>query len=632
MNIATMMSLSIFDYFLLLGLLLIVVFFFLFMVFLRKNRWLKQELTLNEKKQRQLNEENSRQQTFRAKTMAAIADPAESVQQLRLLLDEICSWLQWKAVALIFRDKFSQSDHHFPYPESCLDPAATMDQLENIFTGESRTRGKLQTVRVADFPAMMANQPAENLPLMTIYPFVKEAEIQGGLMVFQEKSPDPETEADIRQLGHMFESLVRFKLLQSEIGLLNNRTRMLSTYLVEISSQEDCDSLLENLHRFFSEHFVQMNVAALTSESPESLPELKKGKLLDSQLIHRLFPILARRFEAGERFLYAATRDALREAYSVEPDNERINAVLLLPLLLDEAPAGHLVFECAEPHPFGPLELETLLLMADLTSLMMKARNRLELQELDQRRSLKKIRDEIKSLTEKLAEKDMALHQQQALQEMASFNSIFSLVQGAKVSLTNLRGFLRMTQETGAGAGTNSQEWVRNCLVETDRLESILQKFDLIQVITDKDYPLQIREIQAGPFFEKVLAPLKSKLLSKKTGVEFNHDPNVNVLKIDPAIMSQALQQFILRLLDFLAGGKMLLDVQHKGGSIQVVIRYTPEDKLDKAVCERLETLFAKEFQYLLLQKVYARHEGKLDHTINPEKGTIVRGLIPSKK
>jgi|GEM_PF-5063531 len=633
MNIATITSLTFFDYFLLAGLLLLMVLFLLFMIFLRKTRLLRQELVKAEKKSLQLGEANARNQAFRDKMLTAVSDPERTVQQLRLQLDEFSSWLQWKAAALVIRDRFTKSDYHFPYPEACLEPAAALDRLEAFGEDENWEPGSLHTVHVADYPELLAAaKPPENLPVLAIFPFVREGEIQGGLLVFLEKNPGKETEADIRQVGQVFQSVVSFKRVQSELGLLNNRVRMLSAYLAEIGGQFNRDVLLEILFRFLSENFLKMNIAVLKPEAAEMVPAVKYGKLLDAQLIHRLLPVLEKRLEQGERFMYAASQAALREEFSVEPDNDRIHAVLFLPVLLDDAPMGHLVFECAEAQPFGPLELETLLLMIDLTTMMLGAQNQLERQELEQRRQLNKFREEIRSLTDKLAEKDLALQQQQALQEMTSFNSIFSLVQGAKVSLTNLRGFLRMTRDTNSsGKETANQEWVRNCLVEAERLESILQKFDLIQVITDQTYPLQFKEIQAGPYFEKILAALKSKSLSKKTSLEFNHDPNVNALKIDPGIMSQALEQFMLRLLDFLTGGKVLFDVQHKGGAIQILIRYTPVETLEQAVCDKLETLFRREFQFLLLQKVFARHEGRLDHTINPEKGVIVRGLIPIK-
>jgi len=637
--ILEMILLNYFGLYLLAGGVIIVLLVVLLWISFRKNIRYLLDVKTRDETIRELENTLGFNEKFQEKALVIISDLENSSQHLQVLFEDLCRLLQLKYAALVFQDDYAEEEHHFPFPKAFLDPVKVLEQHETFFS--SNQNHLPQDLIVVDAHqieiALISSLPTDINKVM-IMPFVLENKICGSLLVCLNEEDLASFEEGIRRMWMICESLVTYTILRSEIAFRIEKASVVTKFLNKISAFNEVDKLLDSLHRFLCDHFHEFNITVFrTDEAGES--HLRLGRMNDEATVYSLFPEAAKMIQKGKQLLYVPDRETLLVRHHLKKTAMETQAVLIVPLATMNEVMGFVVFECATQNPFKINTLSTLIRISEITSFFLKKLLAFKDELMKKEEEQTAIRKESASIQAVIKEQESTLKAQETTirehelmtEEISNFNSVFSLVQKAQISVTNLRGFFKMMQEsmTEQSQEAANLDWFRNCTVEVDRLENILKRFDLVRIITDKEFHFNTKEISTTKFLDHLFASLKSKMIIKKSEFEIDIVPGLQSLFIDVRVTSQAMQHFFNRLLDYISGGRFQFLVLMKSGLIQLIVKYNSDDPNWEKWMDRLHTKFKRELYYILLTKVISRQGGSFDLELSIEKGLILRIFFP---
>jgi len=218
------------------------------------------------------------------------------------------------------------------------------------------------------------------------------------------------------------------------------------------------------------------------------------------------------------------------------------------------------------------------------------------------------------------------------LREVTDYNAIFSVTQAVRMNVTSLRGFLQLgeAQFKTASPAACDPVFFRNCCGELDKIEKGAQKLELSRIITDREFAFKAGDADAMEFLARVFQAVRAKAVLKKVEVETRFDTRMQRLRIDPDVTGMVLQQFLERLLDFAAAGKMQAVGVAKEGQVELLVRFQPGEGAGRAPAAAAGMPdLQRDFHHILISRAVTRQGGRMDLEVTAERGFLFRLVFP---
>ena len=177
-------------------------------------------------------------------------------------------------------------------------------------------------------------------------------------------------ERELHRIGKLFEALVSYRLLQSEIAFRTEEANVVSLFLTEIATFAAIDKLFDAMFDYFRDTYPQTSVSILLEQ--EGGLRVRKGTLIEESLVLQLVPKARQELENGRQMLYGPDPLGLVKKYALPYPPSELKAMLIVPLVTFHQIFGYIVFESRSPNPFRTGTLSTIIRLAEIGSFVLR--------------------------------------------------------------------------------------------------------------------------------------------------------------------------------------------------------------------------------------------------------------------
>jgi len=611
-------------------LLLLALFFFLF----RKLKKIKRDNQDKEKYLQKLAGELQQKESLQQKAFAVISNVEDSSQRLGELVDEIARLYPFQFLALVFRDCVSDESMEFQHPHPLFAPGALLEYFERKRSHQPDSQPPAHPERGWEQELGESWLGKELLSPTLFCPLGRVAVWQGVLIFSLPEENLKSAEKDLQHLASVFEALLSYRNMHGEIGLRTEEVNTVFLFLNETTAFAYLDKLLDSIFTFYKDTYAPANVTLLL-EDEEGEPLVRNGQPLAEELLLELIPAVRRELEKGRPMVYAPDRYSLVKKFSPQHSTEAVQALLVVPLRSFNKNFGYIVFESATPNPFKTYTLNSLVRLTEIGAFVLRLLLHFQ-SELNKRFA------EIKAAENITGECRLQIAQLQAgleekervIRDMSDFNSIFTISSNIRQNLASLKGFIQMVETNLRNAAPKAHDPVlfRNCLVEAEKIERQVQKFELTRILTDPDFVYRRTPTQLGGLFENVFGGIRSKAVMKKLELELRLQQSTEHAPIDREITGLVLKLFMDRLLDFLSQGKMVVAATPRGVDMDLTVSFTPSDPARLAALPGIEVEVRKDFHFLTLRRAVQGQGGEVSLSLPERKALQVQVILPGNE
>ena len=611
-------------------LLLLALFMFLF----RKLKRINRENQEKEQYLKKLAGELEHKEALQQKAIAVISNVEESSGRIGELFNEICQLYPFQYVALVSRDCVTGETLEFQHPQPLFAPGALLEHVERKISQPADAPGL--THPEAGWEKELGDAWLGQEPLSPAFlcPLGHVAVWQGALLFCLSAEDLASAENELRRLASVFEALLSYRNMHAEIGLRAEEANTVFLFLTEITEFTYLDKLLDSVFNFFKDTYAPANVSLLL-EDEEGEPLFRNGQALAEDLILEVIPAVRRELEKGRQMVYAPDRYSLVKKFSPQHPAESVQALLVIPLRSFNRNFGYVVFESATPNPFKTYTLNSLVRLTEIGSFVLRMLLHFQ-SDLNKRfaeikaveKTAEESRQQIGQLRAELEEKG------RVIRDMSDFNSIFAVSSNIKQNLASLKGFILMLESSLKVSAPRAHDPMlfRNCLVEADKIERHVQKFELTRILTDSDFVYKTTPVELGSLLESVCGATRSKAVMKKVELELQVQNIKEQAPLDREITGLVLRLFMERLLDFLSQGKLKVAATPRGLDTEVTVSFMPGDPGRLAALPGIEAEVKKDFHFLTLRRAMQGQGGEVRLTLPDEKGLQVQVLLPGRE
>ncbi len=570
--------------------------------------------------------ELSFRETLYEQACAIICDVDRAARRMPEAFDELGRILKLPYAAFVLRDSATGQvlNHQFPSPR--LDAAQLTERILN--QAGPVMEGRLEPVRlpVGWENGMTTEAGTEVFQSMILYPISHAGETVGGVLLPLTVEELDRREKDLARIGRIVEALFTYRALQNELARRSEEADTVSAFLSEIAVFAALDKVMEAFFRYLQETYPETNVTLLLEE-PDGGIAVRHGEMLEQPLILSLLPSARQELERGKQLLYAPDAFALMKKYSLPSPPKRLQSVLVIPLVTFKHIYGYIVLESTRTQVFHAASLSTLLRLVEMGSFVLR-------KTLYYQGELDKLNAEISRLEQIGSRQAIQVSElEMALREATEFNTVYAVGQSIRVHLASLRGFVQMLEDGVKRSMRDAYDPLlfRNCVVEIEKIERSLQKLEFTRVITERDYPFKIQPVALVPLLDNVFAAIRSKTVAKSVEIDAKFDVRLGPVMLDEELTTLGLRLFIDRLLDFVSGGKLqAVCLARENAAPELMIRFNHAQggRINR---DKLATFdVARDFQFVLLNRLIARQSGQLDFELTENGGFLLRVVFPA--
>lgn len=593
-------------------------------VIFRKLTGYRREIRKKEDFLHNLERELQVKESFQDKAFHIIAEVEKSSQHMKDLFEELARFFNFQSAVLIFQNQYAGITHSFTFPGEGVEPEKLMDWLTRTFPPERQHRMEPHPADLAELEEPFLIGALADTKKVIAFPFVHGGVLLGGMLICLEDEPWLRREKEITRMIEIFEALVSYRSLQSEIVFRNDEANIVSVFLTEMTVFVEVEKLVDAIYDFFRENYSHTNVSILLENHDEEC-SIKKGELLNEKLIFQLVPRARQEIQRGRQMLYAPDPISLMKKFDLVHRPADVQAVLIVPMVTFNHIFGYMVFESKTVNPFKFNTLTSLIRIVEVAAFVLRKTLYFEGELAKKAAKLEGLQATADTLARDIEEKNLSI------QELSNFNSVFSLSQGVRMNLISLRGFLKLLEEAWKQAPASKQEPIlfRNCVVEVEKIERSMQRFELTRVITDKDYRFRSEEVAAHDFLNRVYLGIRPKALSKRIEIDPKFDTRTGNIVLDPEMTLLAFNMFFDRILDFAAEGKLQLLSVQKDAWLDLLARFTPAQGGGPKTGPIFGDEFGSDFTYVLMGRTISRQGGQMNLEMTADHGFILHFLIP---
>lgn len=530
----------------------------------------------------------------------------------------------FKYAVLAFHEPFSNNILQFTHPKNGLKPDQFLNWLQSITPSGQMDVCTPIPVKFAkgEVPFLEAGTAAGVSDGMVF--LFKPGSSVGGVFLALDEAEWKKIEKDVCRMLQVFNALTAYRLMQGEITYRNEEANLLSVFLTEITVFIELEKLLDAIYEFFRDSYQKCHVS-LILEGGGGVCVVKRGKLIEEEIVLHALPKVRLEVQRGRQMVYAPDPASLVKKFEIQQRPVELKALLIVPLSAFNEVFGYVVFEALDPNPFRSNMLSTLIHVVEVASFVLRKSLYFQRETEKKNMNIQELEKQLVQLRSDLQARDLAIR------ELSNFNAVFSLVQSVKKDLASLRGFMKLLEDTWKSAAANVYDPLlfRNCLVEMDKIQKNMQKFELTRVITDRDFMFKRDHIKIPDFISKVFTPIRSKALLKKVELETKIDEGLDAIVVDAELTGLAMQQFLEKLLDYLADGQMVALCLRKERQLELLVRFMENETAIRSGNSLLSKDLTQDFNFVLLSRLMARQGGKMNFEVSGDRSFILRLLLP---
>jgi hypothetical protein len=599
---------------------LLVLVAFLFRKLYRFDR----EVKAKEQSLQRLDAELSFKEQLQDKAFGIIAEVENAHPQLQDLLDFFFRQLKMGYVGIFCPECNGGEGLVLQVPVPAVMPEKFLEWLRHRLS--PAFGGTLAPFRIGTGENPEFVNPEGGLPAQPalVFPLLPRGTPTGAMIFCLPAAELDRREKELHRIGKLYEALISYRLLQSEIAFRTEEANVVSLFLTEIATFAAIDNLFDAMYDYFRDTYPQAGVTILLEEDGNL--KVRKGALIEEEIVFQLVPKARQELERGRQMLYGADPLGLVKKYQLPYLPHELKAILIVPLVTFHQIFGYIVFESRTPNPFRSGTLSTIIRLAEIGSFVLRKMIFFQ-EEIGQRTAeIERLQGELAAARRSLEENELVLR------EVTNYNAIFTLTQGVRMNVTSLKGFLQLGENNFKATSPASYDPVffRNCYGELEKIEKGAQKLELSRIITDREFAFKTGDVDATEFLTRIFQSVRTKAVLKRIEVDTRFDTRLQRLRIDPEVTAMVLQQFLERLLDFASAGKLQSVGVAKEDRVELLVKFQPGDGSGRAPAAAAGMPdLRRDFHHILASRVIARQGGQMDLEVTAERGFLFRLTFP---